>query len=103
MSNENLSDLLYGKSLHSLVTAALISLEQKDSSSDILLKTIINEIIEKRPQLKPIIEEGKNKKYLTVRVHNCVKKLSQTNLVEIERKKTENIDFTYIIIKPKLL
>jgi hypothetical protein len=103
MEGTNLKDLLYGKSLQSLVTSALISLEAKKTSNDILIKTVISEIIIKRPELEEIINNGKEKQHLTVRVHNCVKQLDKTNLVEIQRKKTKNIDYHYIIIIPKLL
>lgn len=96
-------NLLYGKPLHTLVTTALISLELKKSSNDILLKTIVAEIIENKPDLAPLLTETVERLKLRYRVHNCVKKMAEVNFVEIELKEVKEINYTYVVIKPKLL
>lgn len=104
MVENNLKDLLiYGKPLQSLVTTALMSLEEKKSSNDILLKTVLNEILDKRPELIKLLPDYKAKRHVLDRIYNCVKQLSKAKLVEIQRRKTKDIDYTYIIIIPKLL
>jgi hypothetical protein len=100
---QNLKELLYGKSLQSLVTSALISLESKKPSNDILLKTVLNEILIRRPELEKLITDYKTKRHVLGRIYNCIKQLSKTNLVEIERKKTLDLDYNYIVLTPKLL
>ena len=94
-------NLLYGKSLHTLVTSALISLEHKQVTN-VLVKTVIEEIFIRRPELKELIKESRQKRDLESRIRNCIRKMASTNLIEIDRKKAIDIDHYYITIKSNL-
>lgn len=101
MSNTNV-ELLYGKSLSVLIAQAITSLKDK-ATEKILISSVVNEILLNRPELKIHITNSEDKKLLTKRVVCSVNKLEQSGLIDIERKKTIDLNINYIIITPKSL
>ena len=100
---DNLEGLLYGKPLQSLITTALIRLQEKNVENDILISTVIDQFLLNRPELNEFLKTPRKRKHLRVRVTNSIKQMSKTKLVKIKLQKTENINYQYIIITPNLL
>lgn len=98
MTNPNFT---YGKTLSSLITLLLTEFKQTPPGEELTTSFIAKQLAQKNEGVANYIELDpvKNKKYLKLRVRNTLKELAESEIVEIEEKKTvlKTTYYTFIL------
>ncbi len=89
-------DQLFGKALQTIVTVALQQQNIKGTDK-ITLGDLTNYILEIKPELIIFVSDASRRRKFKRRVFNCVKQLSEADLLEIQKIKAAKGIYYYII------